>query len=141
MSLKIKQSKTNPFRQDTTIYLHRTNCQLCPVGAIQSYLVVRGTEDGPLFCLVDGTPLTRPWLVMELCKALQDAGVDSSKFAGHSFRIGAATTAAACEVPVDIIKVHGRWKSHAYQLYVRIPDPELAAIARTLAAVAPATPQ
>ena len=39
-----------------------------------------------------------------------------------SFQIGAATTAAAYGIPVDVIKTLGRWKSQAYHLYIRIPD-------------------
>ena len=46
-------------------------------------------------------------------------------YAGHSFRIGAAMTAAACGVPAEVIKTLGRWKSQAYQLYVRLPTDQL----------------
>ena len=102
VSLQIKQSKTDPFRQGVSIHLHQTNLPLCPVGALLAYLVVRGTQDGPLFQLEDGSPLTRSRLVCELRTALRTADIDASKYAGHNFRIGAATTAAACEVPVDI---------------------------------------
>ena len=56
-------------------------------------------------------------------------------YAGHSFRIGAATTAIAGGIPVDVIKTLGRWKSQAYQLYVRIPDTQLASISKSLAGV------
>ena len=121
VALRIKQSKTDPFRRGVSIHLHQTN------------LLIRGPQDGPLFRLEDGSPLTRSRLVSELRTALRSAGIDPSKYAGHSFRIGAATTAAACGVPVDLIKALGRWKSQAYQLYVRIPDPELASISKTLA--------
>ena len=64
---------------------------------------------------------------------LPEAGFDPEKYAGHSFRIGAVTTAAACGVPVDVVKTLGRWKSHAYQLYIRIPDSQLSAISNSLA--------
>ena len=125
--------KADQFRQGVSIHLHQTNL-LCPVSALLAYLVVRGTQDGPLFQLEDGTPLTRSRLVSELRDALQAADMDLEHYVGHSFRIGAATTAAACGVPVDIIKTLGRWKSQAYQLYIyiRIPGQELASISRTL---------
>ena len=132
IAVKIRQSKTDPFRHGATIYLSRTNLPLCPVAALLAYLVVRGNSDGPLF-LVRGKPLTRPQLVSELRAALEVAGLEPAKYAGHSFRIGAATTAAACGVPVDVIKTLGRWKSQAYQLYVRIPDSQLADISKSLA--------
>ena len=133
VSIRIKQSKTDPFRMGISIHLNKTDQPLCPVAALLSYLVVRGTQDGPLFQFENGTPLTRPCLVAELRKGLKSASLDPSAYAGHSFRIGAATTAAACGIPVDVIKTLGRWRSQAYQLYIRIPNPELASISRSLA--------
>ena len=127
------RSKTDPFRQGMSIHLHRTDLPLCPVASLLAYLVARGTQEGPLFQLEDGSPLTHTQLVTELRKALRGAQIDPAKYAGHSFRIGAATTAAACGVPVEVIKTLGRWKSQAYQLYVRIPSTELAAISKSLA--------
>ena len=133
VTLRIKQSKTDPFRRGVSVHLHQTNVPLCPVSALLAYLVLRGSQDGPLFQMEGGAPLSRTQLVSEVRAALQAAGMDPSKYAGHSFRIGAATTAAACGVPVDIIKMLGRWRSDAYQLYVKIPGLELALISRTLA--------
>ena len=134
LSVRIKQSKTDPFRQGVTIFVGRTNTPLCPVTAVLAYLAVRGQGEGPLFRFSDGQPLTRQRLVLAVRRALAAAGYRSEDYAGHSFRIGAATTAAACGVPVDVIKALGRWKSQAYQLYVRLPRSQLAEISRTLAA-------
>lgn len=52
---------------------------------------------------------------------MRAAGVDDKSYSGHSFRIGAATAAAAADVPDHVIKMLGRWESLAYQLYVRTP--------------------
>ena len=93
------RSKTDPFRLGVTIHVGKTGSKLCPVAAVLSYLVVRGMGEGPLFRFRDGRALTRSALVSQLRKALSSAGFDPSKYAGHSFRIGAATTAAACGVP------------------------------------------
>ena len=41
-----------------------------------------------------GTPVTKPFFVAQLNKSLAWAGLSSSSYKGHSFRIGAATTAA-----------------------------------------------
>ena len=56
-----------------------------------------------------------------------------TKYSGHSFRIGAATTAAAVGVEDSMIKTLGRWKSAAYLAYVRIPWKRLAAVSARLA--------
>ena len=45
----LKVSKTDQFRNGTDIYLLRTHCKLRPVAALLSWIVVRGSELGPLF--------------------------------------------------------------------------------------------
>ena len=134
LSVKIKQSKTDPFRQGVTIHLRRTDSCLCPVAGVLAYMVLRGSGPGPLFRFNDGRPLTRQRLVAAVRAALAESGREPRDYAGHSFRIGAATTAAACGLSAELIKTLGRWKSCAYQLYVRLPKSQLAGISKTLAA-------
>ena len=64
--------------------------------------------------------------------ALQQAGVDAQRYAGHSFRIGAATTAACCGLPDSLIKTLGRWESAAYTVYIRTPKEKLCLVANSL---------
>ena len=52
---------------------------------------------------------------------LETAGVDASDFSGHSFRIGAATTATSRGVEDNMIKTLGRWESDAYPRCIKIP--------------------
>ena len=97
-----------------------------------AYLVQRGDKTGPLFQFVDGRYLTRQRLVNQLHQALQKAGLDTSKYNGHSFRIGAATTAAKKGVEDSMIKTLGRWESSAYMQYIKIPREQLASYTRVL---------
>ena len=115
-----------------TIYLGRTNNVLCPVWAVAAYLAVRGRSPGPFFRFVSGVPLTREAFVSRMRGALQPAGVDISKYSGHSFRIGAASTAAAVGIEDSLIKTLGRWQSTVYLLYVRVPREKLASLSRQL---------
>ena len=135
LSITIKASKTDPFRTGTTITLGKTGQQLCPLTAILPYVAARGTQDGPLFRFQDGSFLTRDRFVAEVRRLLSAAGVDPKPYSGHSFRIGAATTAAHAGMDAALIQTLGRWKSSAYQLYIRIPRDSLASVSSALAAV------
>ena len=133
LRVSLKQSKTDPFREGVDIIIGRTGGPLCPVAAVLAYMALRGPGSGPLFRFRDGRPLTQQRLITKLRGVLQEAGLHPERYAGHSFRIGAATTAAARGVQDSLIKTMGRWESVAYQLYVRTPREQLAAVAATLA--------
>ena len=117
----LRQSKTDPFRQDVSIYFGKTQGDLCPVSAILAYIGIRPPVRGPLFVYRDGSFLTRDKLIGALKQALCTAGMDTKGYSGHSFRIGAATTAALKGVEDSVIKMLGRWESSAYQRYLRTP--------------------
>ena len=134
LQITIKQSKTDPFRRGVNLFVGRTGSDLCPVAALLGYLSVRGTKCGPLFVFEDGRFLTRVRFVEAVRSALLSAGVDQQKYCGHSFRIGAATTAAARGVEDSVIKTLGRWESLAYLQYVRIPREQLSGVSCQLAA-------
>ena len=134
LKIRIKASKTDPFQQGVDIFVGRTGNELCPVAATLAYMVQRGPGPGPgpLFKFQDGKPLTRQRFVARAREALTSAGVDCSAYSGHSFRSGAATTAAKCGVSDATIKMLGRWKSSAYQLYIKTPRDQLARISMEL---------
>jgi hypothetical protein len=134
MFIKIKASKTDPFRAGVTLVLGATNRDLCPIAATTPYLAMRGAEEGPLFKFEDGTFLQRDRFVAEVRKVLRAVGIDHSLYSGHSFRIGAATTAALAGVESHTIQTLGRWHSSAYLLYIRTPPESLASISSRLAA-------
>ena len=88
----------------------------------------------------DGHPLTRDRFVSALRSALADAGIDSSLYGGHSFRVGAATTAALQGLQDSLIKTLGCWESSAYQIYIRTPRSTLISVARSLVTLSGSTP-
>ena len=126
----IKASKTDPFRKGVFVYLGKTGVDLCPVAAVSAYLAVRGWQKGPFFCFVSGVPLSRDALIRHVRVALRPSGVDVSLYSGHSFRIGAATTAAAVGMEDSLIKTLGRWESSAYLRYVKVSRSSLVAVSR-----------
>ena len=65
--------------------------------------------------------------------ALTRAGYACQDYAGHSFRIGAATTAAAAGIPDSTIQALGRWSSAAFLRYIRTPRDRLALLSASLA--------
>ena len=130
-SLRIKQSKTDPFRQGVEVFLGRTDSVICPVEAVVNYIGVHPSAPGPLFIHQSGTPLTCTYLVSQLQAALRAAGLDDTQFNGHSF--GAATMAAMQCLEDSLIQTLGRWRSDAYRSYIRIPRSDLANVSRVLA--------
>ena len=54
LEVHIKASKTDPFRQGVSIYLGRSQTDLCPVSAVLAYMVLRGATPGPFFFFADG---------------------------------------------------------------------------------------
>ena len=107
-----------------------------PVAAILAYLAIRPeTPGGPLFIYSDGSPLTRDRLIAAVRRALAEAGVDTTGYSGHSFRIGAATAAARAGLGDALIKTLGRWESAAYQRYIRTPRSSLATVSSQIASL------
>lgn len=133
ITVHLRRTKTDPFGVGCHIYLGRTHTTPCPVAAVLHYLSIRPPSAGPLFLFQDGAILTRAALVSNLRTALTQVGVDSTQYAGHSFRIGAATAAARAGYSDSFIQTLGRWKSAAFMSYIRTPAEDLAAVAHTLA--------
>ena len=82
---------------------------------------------GPLFLFRDGSPLSRERLVQHVRQALAPHGLDSPQLTGHSFCIGATTTAAQVGLEDSMIQTFGRWHSSAYLRYIHTPAHVLAA--------------
>ena len=102
-----KCSKTDPFRVGCDIYVGRGNSLTCLEVAVGNFLALRGPSPGPLLCYADGHPLTWQKLSSTVQAILHSACYPGS-YSGHSFRISAATTAAAAQgIPDHLIKTLG----------------------------------
>ena len=66
------------------------------------------------------------WLRAQIKVYCAAIGVEGSKYSCHSFRKGGAHAAFQAGVPDCAIKVHGRWKSEAYQHYTNVSAMEAA---------------
>ena len=129
--IHIKCSKTDPFHQGCHIYIGAGKRDLCPVRALTQYLHFRGSTLDPLVLLSDGTPLHRQWLTSNIQSIFFAAGVPGC-YTGHSFRIGAATSAASRGLPDHLIKTLGRWSSDEYQIYIHTPVSTIVGVASLL---------
>ena len=132
ISINIKKSKTDQSRRGVKVFIGSTNDDLCPVLALLKYLEFRGSKKSSLFQWHNGTPLSHSRFVKEVKSALVCSGVAAANYSGHSFRIGAAITAAAAGIEDSTIQTLGRWKSSAYLVYIRIPPSQLARMSVTL---------
>ena len=102
---------------------------------MQEYFLLVRPRHRPLFYFASGRYLT--WgIVSDLLRdSARVAGLPYQSLKGHSFRIGAASVAAAAGLPDWLIKVLGRWSSDCYQLYIRTPQSTLESVAPRMAIV------
>ena len=118
--VSLHQSKTDPFRCGCTVKIFKTNSSTCPHHAIDRYRKVSGdvSPSASLYQVGRFHPLSRAAVTNTLRQLLKHAGFDYPHYSSHSFRIGAATTAAASGHPAWLIKNLGRWTSNAYLTYI-----------------------
>ena len=128
VKVRLKASKTDQARQGCTLIVGSTGNELCPVAAVLGFMALSGRKQGPLFQYRSGKPLTQAGFVGEVKAVLERGGMSSEGYSGHSFRIGAATTAAAAGIGDAVIQRLGRWRSEAYKGYVQPERGRLAGI-------------
>jgi len=132
IKVHLKKSKTDQLGKGVDVYIGKTGCFLCPVAAMMYYLSVRGVQAGPFFVLKNGNPLTKSVFTTKIRDALHIIGLPEQNFAGHSFRIGAATAAANAGIEDSVIRTMGRWSSSAFLVYIRTPREHLASFSKQL---------
>ena len=102
LTVTLRRSKTDQEAQGRTIGIpYGSNPETCPVRTLQAWLEHAGLLEGPVF-----RPLNRHGQLLSgglsgadvariVKKLAERAGLDPSKYAGHSLRAGHATSAAA----------------------------------------------
>ena len=130
--IHLKKAKCDQFGTGVDIVLGVTGADICPVAAMLAFLVERGDKPGPLFLDNHSQPVLHGQFVTEMRGTLEAMGVPQQQYAGHSFRIGAATTAAQAGIQDSMIQTLGRWHSTAFLQYIRLPRDQLAGISTRL---------
>ena len=120
IKLTITDFKHNTSRKPFEILIEREAAMpFCPVQGLINYCQLRGVQPGPLFCHQNLEPITVYQFNTELSRCLTFCGLDTKKYKGHSFRIGAASHAADKGFSDAQIRTLGRWKSDAFKSYIR----------------------
>ncbi|XP_063054525.1 integrase/recombinase xerD homolog [Engraulis encrasicolus] len=120
-SIFLKHSKSDSLCHGTTVYISKLHGVFCPFSSMVEFIKLRHDRSlsSPLFLLPDGAPMCRQWFCCHLAAVLRRCNLPPAKYTAHSFRIGAATTAAHRGISTSAIKLLGRWSSEAYASYIR----------------------
>ena len=103
----LKHSKCDQFRAGLDV-VGCTNAELCPVVAMLHYLALRGDRPGTFFITAEGQTITKQWFIAQLREVLAAVSLPHERYAGHSFCIGAATTAALVGIEDSTIQALGQ---------------------------------
>ncbi len=123
ISYTIKQSKTDQTKKGHFIYIFNLQSPILPYQTLLAFLHLRKSQSklpsDPLFTDDSSRPVTRFWFQKHLKAVLLLSGTPAGNFSSHSFRIGAATTAALKGLSQQQIQELGRWSSEAFKSYIR----------------------
>ncbi|OWA53438.1 hypothetical protein BV898_17867 [Hypsibius exemplaris] len=125
VTLYLRHSKTDAINAGKHIVLHATNPSICPVKAIRQFFSYRQhtstSPEHPFFTFSDGSFFSTSSFSQALKTFLKHIP-EPQRYSTHSFRIGAAITAAKNHTAEHVIQKAGRWKSDTYRRYIRQPD-------------------
>lgn len=124
VTIRLRSSKTDPFRNGVDIVLVKNGSITCPYSALRTLWEAAPSNSpfAPLFQLSTGKPMRYAQLVHAIKLLAEAAGMNPSAFAGHSMRIGGATSLAQLGYPAHFIRQLGRWESLSFQLYTRLTE-------------------
>ena len=120
--VQIRPPKNFQAGQGASVVLARNNQQkICSVTAIMEFSCIMSNQSGPVFIHYVGSSLSSGQFAAILTKSIEVAGLNPFLFSTHSFRIGAATSAAVGGCSLEKIKIMGRWRSGCVRGHMK-PD-------------------
>ena len=111
-----KVSKCDQFGSGSDVVVDRTNTPLYPVSALLQYIEKRGDQPGAFF-LDSSHSVIAKHFIARIREIVTSIGLPQHNFAGHSSRIGAATTAASLGIDDSTIQTLGRWHGATFLQY------------------------
>jgi len=95
--LTVPSSKTDPFRKGVVVTIAGTpGVHTCTVAALKSlFKLVQCPPELPLFIQGNGAPMSHGYFISRVKLSLLSMGFDASRFSGHSFHCGTASSAVA----------------------------------------------
>ena len=110
LSLRLRYSKADQYWKSCVLKIDDNILPFSTYSALKAYLNIRPKFDGPLFCHLNRSVLTRTQFLSALQSSLQFLGYTTHRINTHSFRIGAATYYAMLGLNEDEIKQKGQMK-------------------------------
>ena len=125
-TLHLPITKTDQLRHGTTVLLTGTDSPSCPVKNLQNlFAKYPAPDDAPLFARLhplaayEGVCFSSQYFTTSLKTLLLRAGVDPTRFTGHSLRRGAAQSAVEFGLNKEDIQSLGRWRSDTILRYIK----------------------
>ena len=120
IELFLKASETDQRGDGCTISIPEVNSETCPVKAALRYLEMRPKGGEAFFCSYGTISITTYKFGTIVKRCMEYSGLPAAKFSSHSFRIGAATTAAMTGFSDAQFQHMGRWAFVAHLRYIRL---------------------
>lgn len=126
IAIHVRRSKTDQNQQGRLISIQRSNTELCPVSALESWLGLAAIAQGPIFRPIDRHGNVRNGrlsggavsLIVKRWSARAEIGANG--FSGHSLRAGFVTTAASAGLPLWKIRQQtGHRSDEGVNKYIR----------------------
>ena len=139
VSIRIRSAKADIFNAGASRDHFRSGADICVVAMM---ILMRRTfperfeqdAEQPLFRMEDGSPLYRSAIQGLIQEAAEKIGVDKTRIAVHSLRIGGACALLHAGFSIELIQRWGRWASNAFQAYLWESSEDARSVAAKMAA-------